>query len=114
MKISDLRKKLIFTGVYIAIVAVWFLSDWAGCIFQVAFGIPCPGCGMTRAILAAVRLDFCAAFSFHPMFWSIPVLYLYFLADNGLFRNKVDKFVLWGIGAGFFAWWIWKIALLLR
>ena len=40
------------------------------------FGVPCPGCGLTRACLAALRLDFSAAFGFHPLFWLIlPALF---------------------------------------
>ncbi|WP_297213696.1 DUF2752 domain-containing protein [uncultured Flavonifractor sp.] len=44
------------------------------CLFTVWLGIPCPGCGMRRAVLAALSLDFGAAFRLHPMFWSLPVL----------------------------------------
>ena len=38
------------------------------------FHIPCPGCGMSRAMMALLRLDFRAAFTFHPMVWSLPLL----------------------------------------
>lgn len=36
-------------------------------------GISCAGCGMTRALLAAGRLDFGAAFAFHPLWPSVPL-----------------------------------------
>ncbi|MDR2736552.1 MAG: DUF2752 domain-containing protein [Gracilibacteraceae bacterium] len=39
-----------------------------GCPFLAVSGIPCPGCGMTRAFLAFFRLDFAQAFLYHPMF----------------------------------------------
>ena len=71
---------------------------------------PCPGCGMTRAVLAALRLDLAAAFGYHAMFWSMPVLFLYFLFDQGLFRNKCwDRLVLWGICIGFAVNWLIKL-----
>lgn len=35
-------------------------------------GISCAGCGMTRALLAAGRLDFGAAFAFHPLWPLVP------------------------------------------
>lgn len=72
------------------------------CIFQTLFSIPCPGCGMTRAYLSLLHLDFAAAFSFHPMFWSVPILYLYVLYDGKLFLNKrLNMGVLIAIGVGF-------------
>ena len=43
------------------------------------FGVPCPGCGMTRACAALLRLDFRAAAAYHPLvFVLIPGL-LYFI-----------------------------------
>lgn len=54
------------------------------CPFRYFFGISCPGCGMTRALLAAVFSDFETAFSYHPLFpMLIPVgvyivLYVFF------------------------------------
>lgn len=48
----------------------------APCLFSAWLGIPCPGCGMRRALAAALALDLGAAFRYHPMFWSLPVLAL--------------------------------------
>lgn len=42
-----------------------------GCPFYRLCGIPCPGCGLSRAHLAAFRLDFAQALYFHPLFWTI-------------------------------------------
>jgi hypothetical protein len=39
-----------------------------GCPFRLLTGIPCPGCGMTRAFLSAFQLDFRSAFLYHPLF----------------------------------------------
>lgn len=38
------------------------------CVFRSIFGIPCPGCGLTRAVLAAMQGNISAAFSAHPLF----------------------------------------------
>ena len=46
------------------------------CLFRTCLGVPCPGCGMRRALQAAVSLRFGEAFRLHPMFWSLPVLAL--------------------------------------
>lgn len=37
------------------------------CPIKAVLGISCPGCGMTRACLHAVRLDLAAAFYYHPL-----------------------------------------------
>lgn len=44
-----------------------------GCIARTMTGIPCPGCGMTRAYLALLRGDAMAAAAYHPLFWTVPV-----------------------------------------
>ncbi len=41
------------------------------CPVRCFFGIPCPGCGMTRALLSALRLDFSAAFAYHPLWVAV-------------------------------------------
>ena len=49
-------------------------SDLPLCPLAGIFGIPCPGCGLTRATLAALRGDWAAALRFHPLvFWVAPV-----------------------------------------
>jgi hypothetical protein len=39
-------------------------------------GIPCPGCGLTRATLAVLRGDFAGAFGFHPLVFVLAPLYV--------------------------------------
>lgn len=85
------KKRLIavlsFTALYFLI--VWLLSRFGiSCVFRWLFGIRCPGCGMTHAALALLRLDFAAAFAYHPMVFSVPLLYLYVLTDGHVFKNK--------------------------
>lgn len=83
------------------------------CIILYLTKIPCPGCGITRACLAALRLEFAQAFSYNPMFWSVPVLFLYFFCDGKVFKNKViDISLLCSIGMGFLINWVIKLLLL--
>ena len=37
------------------------------CPIRFLTGISCPGCGMTRAWLSVLRLDFRSAFAYHPL-----------------------------------------------
>lgn len=68
----------------ILLIAAAGLVFFYHCPFRYFFGISCPGCGMTRALLAAVFSDFETAFSYHPLFpMLIPVgvyivLYVFF------------------------------------
>ena len=44
------------------------------CPIRFLTGISCAGCGMSRAWLSLLRLDFAGALRFHPLFWlPIPV-----------------------------------------
>lgn len=70
-----IRRALSCIGVlFVAWFALYLLD--IGCVFRLMTGIPCPGCGMTRAWLAALRLDFAAAFAYHPLFWVVPIAFV--------------------------------------
>ena len=58
---------LALAGIYIrfsgqAFEAVYFLP----CVFKGVTGMPCPGCGMTRACLAILQGEFSTAWRYHP------------------------------------------------
>ncbi len=64
---------LLHVGVLIA--AILYLRiitvSGIGCPIRYVTGIPCPGCGMSRAAFALLRLDFAEAFVAHPMVFVI-------------------------------------------
>lgn len=70
---------------------LWVQAGWP-CLFRRLTGLPCVSCGMSRAWLAALRLDFPAALGYHPMFWSVPILVLYALYDGRLFSSRKLNF----------------------
>lgn len=90
-------------GVKLAVLAVCLgvLALWVGlalpCPIRRLTGVICPGCGMGRAWLAALRLDLGAAFRYHPMFWSVPLAALFLIYDCRLFRN--DRWNVLALGA---------------
>lgn len=60
-----------------------------GCIFEWLTGISCPGCGLTRAWLCVLKLDFTGAFYYHPLWLIVPiVVMLYLIYDGSIFKNK--------------------------
>ena len=46
------------------------------CPTALFLGIPCPGCGLTRATLALLRGDFGAALHFHPLVFVLTPLFV--------------------------------------
>ena len=54
--------------------AAFVFAPFPTCPMRVALHIPCPGCGGTRAILAALHGDFRTAFQLHPL--AVPLLFL--------------------------------------
>ncbi len=111
MPIKQWKEKLLFSLGYAVLIGS-MVALQIPCVFHYFLHIPCPGCGMTRAWLAAFRLDFQTAFEFHPMFWSLPVLYAYFLFDGGILRHKtLDRILLCGIALGFGIQWLCRLIL---
>ena len=45
----------------------WLAPLVPGCPFHALTGVPCPGCGTTRAALALARGDVAAAFGWNPL-----------------------------------------------
>lgn len=64
--------------------AIVIALDLPLCPMATVTGIPCPGCGLTRATLALVRGDFARAFALHPLSPVLAPLYLGLLASAAL------------------------------
>jgi len=79
-----LNKKPTLIITLIGIGAILYL--WH-CPFRFLLGISCPGCGMKSALLALLRLDFSAAFYYHPL-WPLVVLVVVYY---GLVLLKIYK-----------------------
>lgn len=63
-----------------------------GCIFKWLFGISCPACGMTRAVISFLELDIKAALYYHPLFWLIIPSTLFIIhAQKPLFKNEFKQ-----------------------
>lgn len=109
MKISNPKDKAVTLSV-LAVTVLAFMIFKLPCPINLILKLPCPGCGMTRAYLSLLHFDFITALNQHPMFWSVPVLLIYYLFDYRLFKNKfINDGILYLIGAGFLINWIVKI-----
>jgi hypothetical protein len=45
----------------------------SACISKALFGVACPACGMTRAFLSVLTLNFRMAFYYNPAWWTVPI-----------------------------------------
>ncbi len=81
-------------GVGTLIISSASLLFGSACPTYWMLGICCPFCGMTRAHLAAMRLDFAAAFYYHPLFFTgVPMIWL--LAHKRLLKARWMRVLWW-------------------
>lgn len=59
-----------------------WITNW--CLFKRFSGLPCPGCGLTRAFWHLAHGDVAGAFFYHPLFWLVPLIFV-----AVLFQKKV-------------------------
>ncbi|WP_346704035.1 DUF2752 domain-containing protein [uncultured Agathobaculum sp.] len=88
------------------------LLGW-GCPVQHFTGIPCPGCGLSRAAFALLRLDFWMAFRYNPMIYVLPpvVLLVLFRKKPLLGTEKRERILLWSVMALWAGVWIVRLVM---
>jgi hypothetical protein len=55
----------------------WLNEQHSICLFKNIFGRDCYGCGMTRAIISAIQLDFSTAYNYNKIFVVVLPLLIY-------------------------------------
>ncbi|MBR4759126.1 MAG: DUF2752 domain-containing protein [Lachnospiraceae bacterium] len=84
---KDIRENLpafIAIAGYILIFQLFFHTI---CPMQLMFGLPCPGCGLTRAAILLCKGDIYGAFKMHPFIFALIALALYW----GIYRYILQK-----------------------
>jgi len=77
--------------------AMRLLTGGGFCMLPRLCGLPCAGCGMTRALRCLIRWDFAGAWSYNPIVFLLPVYLLLVLFDGKPFRRrKSNRWLLWG------------------
>lgn len=70
------------------------------CLSKLIFGLPCPGCGMTRAAFLFLTGDFAGSFRMHPLFmFLLPGLSL--LGYERYYKGRKAKITSWYFAAYF-------------
>ena len=70
-----------------------------GCPIVKLTGIPCFGCGMTRAVLCLVKADFAGAWHFHPLVYLLPFCIMAVLLVKKMPERLVKVIVAVVVGA---------------
>lgn len=68
-RLKNLFILLIYLVIYEIVISIFKI----GCPIKFFTGIPCAGCGMSRAWLSMLFLDIRSALHYHPLFWIPPV-----------------------------------------
>lgn len=119
---------LLWLGVGAAGAALFFAAGWIGlpsgpgytvCAFRRITGIPCPGCGLTRAMAALARGELLLALHFHPF---APLVLaeaaaLWAAVGNAIARQRplvlpsglMERIVIWQTAA-FLVLWVGRLA----
>lgn len=86
----------------LAVVAFYAFLQCIGITCPVKFvtGISCAGCGMTRAWMALLHLDFSKAVYYHPLFWLPPVALVIFACRKRM-NQKVYKILMFTMAVVF-------------
>ena len=88
---------------FVAVVVGIMVGFSLPCPFVKFLHIPCLGCGMSRAWLSVLRLDFAAAFDYHLMFWSVPPMVVCFWLNWEPFTKKWANTLLYALVLSGFA-----------
>jgi hypothetical protein len=83
--IKDYWKIAFILLLYIILTSI-ILHD--SCCVVLITGFPCPGCGLTRAVLALLRLDFKTAWNMNPGVYLFVVICLYYGIRYYIFGKK--------------------------
>lgn len=95
MVLKYLRLHWIYTivmGYFSAAIVLYMLSDihiLIPCLWKAVTGYECPGCGLTTALIALLKMEWAYAWSANPMIYGIvPVVIFLILRDFWRFRQR--------------------------
>lgn len=92
------RQRILLAFLFLLYFTIVYIIMWktgVTCVFLHFFGIPCPGCGMTRALRAVLRLDFIEALHYNPLIYCMPYVFAYIFLDfkHKKVHNKIIKII---------------------
>ena len=100
---------VIFALCFVALILTMMLFH-IPCPIKYLTGMSCAGCGMTRALLSALSLDFSAAFYYHPLWILLFPTALLLIVFKAKKKKIAFNAVLYCVAILFFAVWIYRLA----
>ena len=93
------KELLLRAAVFTAAAAVYVVLALLGigCPIRALTGIPCGGCGMTRAYLSLLKPDIHSAFYYHPLFWMVPPALILFIVKKGPLSDQRIRNSVWTV-----------------
>ena len=90
-----MKRELKEVIIILAILLLYFIlnvtiSFSVPCLFHEITGLYCPGCGITRMIIAIYKLDFYQAFRYNPLVF-IMLPFIVFLVVDYIHKKIVNK-----------------------
>lgn len=87
--LKKIKEYLIFI-IILVFFFLLFLSQELKCLFNELTGLFCPGCGITRMIIAILKLDFYQAFRYNPLIFMLLIFFIIYFIYS-LIRYKKIK-----------------------
>lgn len=98
---NPLRRPGLFQGVLIGAGALLYLTLWLPatglglpCVFHELTGLYCPGCGITRAAVSLLQLDFAQAFRFNPLLFFLFPFFAAYLITHKAKMNRTSHAIM--------------------
>lgn len=66
--------------------AEWFINDTPDCYVERMTGIYCPGCGLSRSVIAFCRFNFVKSFVAHPIIIYSAICYVFLMIKETKYR----------------------------
>jgi hypothetical protein len=108
------RQHKTYLGMLVAVIAFYavLIAVGATCPIKYVTGISCPGCGMSRAMGALLRLDFSAAAYYHPLSFAMPPVAVGMLFTHATRRHRAFSALLYGTAGALVAVYLYRLLLL--
>lgn len=95
------RHPRLFWGASLCLAGLLYLKVWlplfkigVPCVFHEVTGFFCPGCGITRAVLALLELDFIQAFTYNPLVFILIPSYTIYLITKKMKVERVSNSIM--------------------
>ena len=97
---QDLKTAAIIGSGLLILFIIMYATFETNCICVWLTGMPCPGCGLTRAGMAILQLEFVQAWEIHPFIYPIGIYVVVVLLYRYILNKKWKYLNIYGIIIG--------------